>query len=94
MGMVFQRFNLFPHMTVLENVIMAPMQVKAVAPRRRGWGREAVAKVGLRTRPMPSPASSPAASSSGDRPRAGDGAQVMLFDEPTSALDPNWWARC
>ena len=91
--MVFQRFNLFPHMTALENVIEAPVQVKgeakAEAPRARrascSTGSGLADKVDAAT-----PRSSPAASSSGWRSpgRWRWSPKLMLFDEPTSALDP------
>jgi polar amino acid transport system ATP-binding protein len=90
-GMVFQRFNLFPHMTVLENVIEAPIRVKrtrrSVAEAR---ARELLDRVGLADKV----AAFPAQLSGGQQQRvaiaralAMDPA-LMLFDEPTSALDP------
>ena len=90
-GMVFQRFNLFPHMTALENVVEAPMQVKRVA-RKRG-GREApraARPVGLGDRGD----AYPAQLSGGQQQRVAIARalamkpKLMLFDEPTSALDP------
>ena len=90
--MVFQQFNLFPHLTVLQNVTIAQRRVLKRRKReaedgRRGrtWSRSASA-----TRPTPTPPSSPAASSSG-WPSPGRWRwtpTLMLFDEPTSALDP------
>lgn len=91
MGMVFQRFNLFPHMTVLENIILAPMKVK-------GFKREAAVetadnllrKIGLLDKANVYPDSL----SGGQQQRVAIARalamqpRVMLFDEPTSALDP------
>ena len=90
-GMVFQRFNLFPHMTALENVIEAPIQVKGVgkaAARERG--RELLARVGLADRSSYYPSQL----SGGQQQRVAIARalamepKLMLFDEPTSALDP------
>jgi polar amino acid transport system ATP-binding protein len=90
-GMVFQRFNLFPHMTALENVIEAPIHVKGV-DRRSAVARanELLAKVGLEEKADVYPQQL----SGGQQQRvaiaralAMDPA-LMLFDEPTSALDP------
>ena len=74
-GMVFQRFNLFPHMTALENVMEAPVQVKKTPKTKaRERGIELLERVGLGDRLDHYPPSSPAVSSSGcDRPGAGDG---------------------
>jgi glutamine transport system ATP-binding protein len=90
-GMVFQQFNLFPHMTVLQNVTLGPLKVRRMnRAAADSLGRELLAKVGL-------------AEKSGNYPDQLSGGQkqrvaiarslalqpkVMLFDEPTSALDP------
>jgi polar amino acid transport system ATP-binding protein len=90
-GMVFQRFNLFPHKTALENVIEAPTQVKRVPKdeaRRRGI--EQLERVGLGNRVH----SYPNQLSGGQQQRVAIARalamepKLMLFDEPTSALDP------
>jgi polar amino acid transport system ATP-binding protein len=90
-GMVFQRFNLFPHMTALENIIEAPIHVRkvprAVALER---ARMLLAKVGL----LDKADSYPSQLSGGQQQRVAIARalamepKVMLFDEPTSALDP------
>jgi polar amino acid transport system ATP-binding protein len=90
-GMVFQRFNLFPHMTALENIIEAPIHVRkvprAVALER---ARMLLAKVGL----LDKGDSYPSQLSGGQQQRVAIARalamepKVMLFDEPTSALDP------
>ncbi|HEU0206915.1 MAG TPA: amino acid ABC transporter ATP-binding protein [Pseudolysinimonas sp.] len=90
-GMVFQRFNLFPHMTVLENIIEAPMRVKKV-PKATAIARanELLARVGLADKA----GSYPAHLSGGQQQRVAIARalamdpKLMLFDEPTSALDP------
>ncbi len=90
-GMVFQRFNLFPHMTVLQNIMLAPIKV-------RGMSREAaeksakvlLRKVGLSDKDQ----AYPEQLSGGQQQRVAIARalamkpKVMLFDEPTSALDP------
>jgi len=90
-GMVFQRFNLFPHMTALENVMEAPTQVKGVgkdAARQRGI--ELLERVGLGNRVH----NYPNQLSGGQQQRVAIARalamepKLMLFDEPTSALDP------
>ena len=90
-GMVFQRFNLFPHMTALQNVIEAPMLVKDVSRREAvERGQELLQRVGLGDRT----ASYPAQLSGGQQQRVAIARalamdpKLMLFDEPTSALDP------
>ncbi len=90
-GMVFQRFNLFPHMTALENVIEAPMRVKkenrAVAVQR---ARKLLERVGLADKVNVYPNQL----SGGQQQRVAIARalamepKLMLFDEPTSALDP------
>lgn len=91
MGMVFQGFHLFPHKTVLENVIEAPVQVKRV-PRATAVDEAMVLleRVGMKDRATYYPAQL----SGGQQQRAAIARSlamkpdVMLFDEPTSALDP------
>lgn len=91
MGMVFQHFNLFPHLTVLENITLAPVKLKRMTPE------EAVKKayelldiVGLSEKADAYPASL----SGGQKQRIAIARslamepEIMLFDEPTSALDP------
>ena len=90
-GMVFQRFNLFPHMTALENVMEAPRQVRRV-PRADAErvARDQLARVGLSDRADHYPAQL----SGGQQQRVAIARalamepELMLFDEPTSALDP------
>jgi polar amino acid transport system ATP-binding protein len=90
-GMVFQRFNLFPHMTALENVTEAPIQVRGVAKGvARERGRELLERVGLGDKVS----SYPNQLSGGQQQRVAIARalamepKLMLFDEPTSALDP------
>jgi polar amino acid transport system ATP-binding protein len=91
MGMVFQQFNLFPHMTVIDNVIEAPMIVKGMK-REDIWpeAEELLRKVGL----LEKKANYPSQLSGGQKQRVAIARalamqpDIMLFDEPTSALDP------
>ncbi|MFE7856160.1 amino acid ABC transporter ATP-binding protein [Streptomyces sp. NPDC101209] len=90
-GMVFQRFNLFPHMTALENITEAPVKVGAVAKSEaRDLARQLLAQVGLADRGHHYPAQL----SGGQQQRVAIARalamkpKLMLFDEPTSALDP------
>jgi ABC-type polar amino acid transport system ATPase subunit len=90
-GMVFQSFNLFPHLTVLANVTEAPTVVKGVpAAEAEARARELLRKVGLESKAD----AYPAQLSGGQQQRVAIARalamepQVMLFDEPTSALDP------
>jgi polar amino acid transport system ATP-binding protein len=90
-GMVFQRFNLFPHMTALENVIEAPVKVKGEARADAiGRGRALLARVGLAAKES----AYPSRLSGGQQQRVAIARalamqpRLMLFDEPTSALDP------
>jgi polar amino acid transport system ATP-binding protein len=90
-GMVFQHFNLFPHMTALENVALAPIRVARISrdeARRRA--RELLTRVGLADKLE----TYPVALSGGQQQRVAIARalamqpKLMLFDEPTSALDP------
>jgi polar amino acid transport system ATP-binding protein len=90
-GMVFQRFNLFPHMTSIENIIEAPLRVKKVSRAQAlARGTELLARVGLADKAN----SYPAHLSGGQQQRVAIARalamdpKLMLFDEPTSALDP------
>jgi polar amino acid transport system ATP-binding protein len=90
-GMVFQRFNLFPHMTAVENVMEAPVQVKRMKKSAaRAEALELLDKVGLAERADYYPAQL----SGGQQQRVAIARalamkpELMLFDEPTSALDP------
>jgi polar amino acid transport system ATP-binding protein len=90
-GMVFQHFNLFGHMTALENVTCAPIHVKGVArDRARARARELLGRVGLADKLD----SYPSQLSGGQQQRVAIARalamepKLMLFDEPTSALDP------
>lgn len=91
MGMVFQSFNLFPNMTVLENIKLAPLKVKAVTDEEATkTAKEILDQVGLAEKADAYPSSL----SGGQQQRVAIARalamhpDVMLFDEPTSALDP------
>ena len=90
-GMVFQRFNLFPHMTVMENLILAPMKVRGVKKEEAvELAERYLTKVGL----LEKADSYPNSLSGGQQQRVAIARalcmkpKAMLFDEPTSALDP------
>ena len=90
-GMVFQRFNLFPHMTALENVMEAPVQVKGASKAQaRERAGQLLERVGLADKA----ANYPSQLSGGQQQRVAIARalamdpKLMLFDEPTSALDP------
>lgn len=91
MGMVFQSFNLFPHMTVLQNIIEAPVTVKSMkAEEAVPRAEELLRKVGLLNKRD----NYPSRLSGGQKQRVAIARalamepEIMLFDEPTSALDP------
>jgi polar amino acid transport system ATP-binding protein len=90
-GMVFQRFNLFPHKTVLQNLTLAPMKLRKVArAEAEANGRRLLQKVGIEEKAEVYPAKL----SGGQQQRVAIARalamnpKIMLFDEPTSALDP------
>ncbi len=91
MGMVFQHFNLFPHMTIMDNITLAPIKVKGVSKEdAEKKALELLNRVGLADRA----GAYPIQLSGGQKQRVAIvralamEPQVMLFDEPTSALDP------
>lgn len=90
-GMVFQQFNLFPHKTVMENIMLSPLKVKKVSNEKAyNKGMELLKKVGLAEKADAYPDSL----SGGQKQRVAIARalamepRIMLFDEPTSALDP------
>ncbi len=90
-GMVFQSFNLFPHMTALENIMLAPIKVRGVArSEAEKTARALLERVGIPEKAQHHPANL----SGGQQQRVAIARalamqpRIMLFDEPTSALDP------
>ncbi len=90
-GMVFQQFNLFPHMTVLENITLAPVKLKKMTKQEaKDRAMELLAQVGLTDKAN----EYPSRLSGGQKQRVAIARalamdpEIMLFDEPTSALDP------
>ena len=90
-GFVFQQFHLFPHMTVLQNITLAPVKVKGIAAdKARATAGELLERVGIAEKADQYPADL----SGGQQQRVAIARalamdpQLMLFDEPTSALDP------
>lgn len=91
MGMVFQQFNLFPHLSIMDNITLAPIKIKKMAKSEaEDLGRELLNKVGL----LDKAKAYPAQLSGGQQQRIAIARalamspEIMLFDEPTSALDP------
>lgn len=91
MGMVFQQFNLFPHLTIMNNVTLAPMQIKKMSKQDAvALGTKLLDRVGL----LEKADAYPAQLSGGQKQRVAIARalamepEIMLFDEPTSALDP------
>ncbi|ODC04105.1 peptide ABC transporter ATP-binding protein [Terasakiispira papahanaumokuakeensis] len=90
-GMVFQQFNLFPHLTVLENITLAPMKVKGIAAQQaQETAHRLLERVGIGNQAQKYPTQL----SGGQQQRVAIARslamepRLMLFDEPTSALDP------
>ncbi len=91
MGMVFQQFNLFPHLTIMENITLAPVKLKKMSKAEAiEKGKELLSRVGLSEKAD----AYPAQLSGGQKQRVAIARalamqpEIMLFDEPTSALDP------
>ena len=91
MGMVFQQFNLFPHLTIIENITLAPIKLKKMTKQEAvKMGKELLERVGLSEKAN----NYPSQLSGGQKQRVAIARalamqpEIMLFDEPTSALDP------
>lgn len=91
MGMVFQQFNLFPHLTIMNNITLAPIQIKKMSKQDAvALGTKLLDRVGL----LEKADAYPAQLSGGQKQRVAIARalamepEIMLFDEPTSALDP------
>ena len=91
MGMVYQQFNLFSHLNVMENIILAPMKVRGVSQKKAmAEAEELLEMVGMETRRFQMPSQL----SGGQKQRVAIARamamhpEILLFDEPTSALDP------
>ena len=91
MGMVFQQFNLFPHLTIMDNITLAPVKLKKMTKEQAiEKGKELLERVGLSDKAD----AYPAQLSGGQKQRVAIARalamqpEIMLFDEPTSALDP------
>ncbi len=91
MGMVFQQFNLFPHLTIMENITLAPIKLKKMSKQEAiQKGKELLDRVGLSEKAD----NYPSQLSGGQKQRVAIARalamqpEIMLFDEPTSALDP------
>ena len=96
MGMVFQQFNLFPHLTIMENITLAPVKLKKMTKEEAvKKGQELLERVGLAEKAN----NYPAQLSGGQKQRVAIARalamqpEIMLFDEPTSALDPEMFGE-
>ena len=94
MGMVFQQFNLFPHLTVMENITLAPIKLKKIkSDKAKEIAMNLLERVGLTEKANVYPVQL----SGGQKQRIAIARalamspEIMLFDEPTSALTRKWW---